>query len=172
LYVLISFFILKRFAFCVKIKITDMKASNFFFNLFKADHERYQGVAPIKIYLLRLLFALMFVFVNLDTWPHLFTKTDWDHVRAAAVCMQASYAALAIIGIFRPLLMLPFVIFEIIYKLVWLIVIAYPLWVSGQLAGSPAEQMTYAYLWVALPIVAMPWRYFMSKYVFMRFDNR
>jgi hypothetical protein len=34
--------------------------------------------------------------------------------------------------------------------------VAYPLWSSQQLVGSPAEEMTYAFLWVILPIIAMP----------------
>jgi hypothetical protein len=35
----------------------------------------------------------------------------------------------------------------------------YPLWSTNQLAGSPAEQMTRAFLRVPLSIVAMPWAY-------------
>jgi hypothetical protein len=54
---------------------------------------------------------------------------------------------------------------EILYKVIWLILVAYPLWSSNQLAGSPAEEMTYSFLYVILPIIAMPWRYFFKKYV-------
>jgi hypothetical protein len=52
-----------------------------------------------------------------------------------------------------------------IYKIVWLIIVAYPLWSVNQLAGSPAEEMTNAFLWVVLPIVAMPWKYAVDQYV-------
>ena len=61
--------------------------------------------------------------------------------------------------------MLPLVILEIIYKLIWLVVVAYPLWSSGQLVGSPAEETTYNFLWVVLPIIAMPWRYAFETYI-------
>jgi hypothetical protein len=60
------------------------------------------------------------------------------------------------------------VLFEILYKLVWLIIVAYPLWSANQLSGSPAEPMTEAFLWVVLPIVATPWKYALDKYVFNR----
>jgi hypothetical protein len=70
--------------------------------------------------------------------------------------------------VFRPLKMLPLVMFEIIYKIVWLIIVAYPLWSANQLAGSPAEEMTNAFLWVVLPIVAMPWKYAVDQYVLYR----
>jgi hypothetical protein len=77
----------------------------------------------------------------------------------------ASYSLLAIPGIFYPLRMLPLVLLEIFYKLIWLVVVAYPLWSDGKLAESPAEEMTYAFLWVLLPIVAMPWKYAFNTYV-------
>ena len=72
---------------------------------------------------------------------------------------------MSIIGIFHPLKMLPIVMFEILYKLVWLVIVAWPLWVTDQLVGSPAEAMTHAFLWVLLPIVAMPWGYAFRTYV-------
>jgi hypothetical protein len=163
------FFIGKLCRILQRNKKTDMKNSNFFAKLFKRNYERYDGVAPINIYLLRALFVLIVIFVNLDTWPTIFThKGGWDHVRAAAICMWATYAVVSIIGIMRPLLMLPMVLFEIIYKSVWLIIVAYPLWSTNTLAGSPAEEMTKAFLWVILPIIAMPWRYFFNKYIFGR----
>lgn len=61
--------------------------------------------------------------------------------------------------------MLPIVLFEIIYKILWLLIVAYPLWVRNELAGSPAEGMTQVFLWVWLPVVAMPWRYFFNVYL-------
>jgi hypothetical protein len=55
--------------------------------------------------------------------------------------------------------------FEIFYKIIWLVVVAYPLWSTKRLAGSPAEEMTYAFVWVILPIAAMPWSYAVRTYV-------
>lgn len=135
-------------------------------SIFERDYERYEGVRRINIYLLRLLFLLVVVFVGTDAWPALFTNQNpWDHVRAAAVCMWASYSVLSIFGFFNPLKWLPVIMFEILYKIVWLVVVAYPLWTNNKLAGSPAEEMTYAFLWVILPIVAMPWGYAFRNYI-------
>ena len=63
--------------------------------------------------------------------------------------------------------MLPLVMFEIICR-IWLIIDAYSLWAANRLAGSPAEEMTKAFLWVVLPIVAMPWTYAFNTYVLNR----
>ena len=134
--------------------------------ILRPDYERYEGVRPINIYLLRLLFSLIVLFVATDSWSAILEhRGQWDHVRAAAVCMWAAFSALAMFGLINPLKWLPIVLFEIFYKIIWLFIVAYPLWSTNQLAGSPAEGMTAAFLWVLLPIVAMPWAYAVRTYV-------
>jgi hypothetical protein len=54
---------------------------------------------------------------------------------------------------------------KIFYKVLWLILVAYPLWSKGTLAGSP-EDTTSAFLWVILPIVAVPWGYVFVNYIY------
>ena len=134
-------------------------------NIFGADYERYEGVYKINIYLLRLLYFLMIVFVARDSWTTILThQGPWDHMKALAFCVWAAYSTLSILGLINPLKMLPIVMFEILYKSIWLIIVAYPLWRAHQLVGSPAEQMTYAFLWLPLPLIAMPWAYLFRTY--------
>jgi hypothetical protein len=141
--------------------------------VFKPDYERYEGVRPINIYLLRLLFLLVVAFVASDSWSAILKhEGPWDHVRAAAVCMWAAYSVLSVFGLISPLKWLPIVMFEIFYKIIWLAIVAYPLWSTNQLAGSPAEGMTRAFVWVVLPIVAMPWAYAFRTYVWPSKKNR
>ena len=136
------------------------------FNIFKRDYERYDGVPLINIYLLRLLYTLMFLFLSYDSWAHIIHHTGpWDPANSAAWFMWGSCAFISVIGIRRPLKMLPIVLFEIIYKTAWLIVIAYPLHQRNELAGTPTEAMANNFMLVILPIVAMPWRYFFRTYI-------
>lgn len=135
-------------------------------NVFRRDYEHYDGVPRINIYLLRLLFTLMFLFLTYDSWSHILNHTGpWDNANAAAWCMWGSYSIISFIGILRPLKMLPIVLFEIVYKIAWLVIVAYPLWVKNELIGSPAEGTTRVFVWVVFPIVAMPWRYFFRTYI-------
>jgi hypothetical protein len=135
-------------------------------SIFGPDYEHYEGVYKINIYLLRLLYVLMLLFLGKDSWTHILTfKGSWSPEEAAAWCVWAAYSALSLLGILHPLKMLPLVLLEIVYKGLWLIVVAYPLWSTNQLIGSPAEEMTYAFLWVALPIIAMPWKYAFEHYI-------
>jgi hypothetical protein len=128
---------------------------------------RYEGVRPINIYLLRLLYVLMFFVLGQVVWMHILTHTGaWQPADAVKWCVWAAFATLAALGIVRPLKMLPIVLLEIFYKLLWLGLVAYPLWSRGMLAGSEAEDTTAKFLWVILPIVAVPWEYVFVTYVY------
>jgi hypothetical protein len=134
--------------------------------IFTPDHVKYEGVRPINIYLLRVLYFLMFAFVGLDSWTSIINhRGPWDHVRAVAFCVWAAYSTLSFLGLIHPLKWLPIVIFMIFYKSLWLIVVAYPLWRANALAGSPAEAMTHVFMWVPVPIIAVPWKYVFETYV-------
>ncbi len=129
--------------------------------------DKYEGVRPIHIYLLRLLYVLMFFVLGKDVWTHIaMHQGPWDPTDAVAWCVWAAFATLAGLGILRPLKMLPIVLLEIFYKLLWLGMVAYPLWSKGTLAGSPAESIAIPFEWVILPIVAVPWGYAFSNYVY------
>ncbi len=120
----------------------------------------------IIIYLLRLVYLLMFFVLGKDTWRQiLFHQGIWDPSDAVAWCVWTAFATLAGIGIFRPLLMLPILLLEIFYKLLWLGIVAYPLWAKGTLWDSPAAGTASAFLWVLLPIVAVPWGYVFANYI-------
>ena len=132
--------------------------------IFQRD-DKYEGVRRINIYLLRLLYVLMFFVLGKETWTHILThQGPWEPTNAVAWCVWTAFATLAGIGIIRPVKMLPIVLLEIFYKVLWLILVAYPLWSKGTLAGSPAEGITSEFLWVLLPIVAVPWGYVFTNY--------
>jgi hypothetical protein len=128
---------------------------------------KYDNVRPINIYLLRLLYVLMFFVLGNETWTHILThKGPWEPIDAVAWCVWTAFATLAGLGIIRPLKMLPIVLLEIFYKVFWLVLVAYPLWSRGGLVGSPAEKTTSEFLWVLLPIAAVPWGYVFVNYIY------
>lgn len=129
--------------------------------------EKYHGVRPANIYLLGILYALMFFVLGKQTWTHLLThRGAWEPTDAVAWCVWTAFATLAGLGIIRPLRMLPILLIEIFYKVLWLLLVAYPLWSKGTLTGSSAEGTTSAFIWVLLPIAAMPGGYAFLHYVY------
>ncbi len=143
-----------------------MNIKPFIINLFKRDHINYEGVPRINVYVMRLFFLLMFVFVGFDSWTAIINHSGpWKPISAVAVCVWAAYATLSLLGIFHTLKMLPIMLFMIFYKMLWLIVVAYPLWITNQLAGSDAEEMAGVFIWVIIPMVGMPWGYVVRTYI-------
>ncbi|HYF70648.1 MAG TPA: hypothetical protein VD884_21080 [Ohtaekwangia sp.] len=143
-----------------------MKAYQILFAPFKRNENHYDGVRPMQIYLLRLVFCLTFIFVGMDSWSKIISQKEvWDPLNAVAYSVWGAYSVLSLLGILNPLKMLPIIIFQIFYKVIWLIMVAYPLWAGGTLIASPAYGMTIAFMWVLLPIIAMPWGYFFKTIV-------
>jgi hypothetical protein len=134
-------------------------------NVFKSDPKRYDGVKRINIYLMRMLYLLMIVFLGRDSWTHILAHQGaWAPDDAMAWSVWAAFASLGVLGILHPVKMIPLLILEVFYKVLWLSIVAYPLWSADKLMGSPAEGMTSAFLWVLLPIVVVPWGYAIRKY--------
>jgi hypothetical protein len=134
--------------------------------LFTPDDRRYEGVRPIQIYACRLGCVLIITLLGYRSWSLLLQhQGDWDPIVAAALSMWAGFSLLAVFALINPLRWLPIFLFEIAFKIIWLAVVAVPLWRKGQLSGSPAEELTFAFLPVIFPIVAMPWGYVWRIYV-------
>ena len=134
--------------------------------LFQRDHARYEGVRPINIWLMRVLYLLMATFLAMDVWSYVLGHQGaWTNQEAMAWSVWAAFSTLAILGLFHPLKMIPILLLEIFYKTMWLILVAYPLWRTGSLAGSKAEENTYVFLLVIIPYLILPWGYVFRTYV-------
>lgn len=137
-------------------------------NLFKPSR-RYQGILPIKIYILKLFFTLMFVMAGKDAWAKILQHEGlWDPEVAIAWCAIAAYTTLSGIGIFHTLRMLPIMLFMFFYKGLWLIIVAFPLWYSNQLAGSIYEEWTFTFLLLVIPFLFTPWGYVFKHFILGR----
>ena len=78
------------------------------------------------------------------------------------ICMLSTLCLLSWIGLFRPLLMLPLLGVEILWKLLWLGLVALPAWRAG--AMSPAISANLFACALVFPIMAcVPWDFVWRK---------
>ncbi len=139
-----------------------------FLNLFKPS-KKYQGVIRIKIYVLKLFFTLMFFMAGKDAWTTILQHEGvWQPEVAVAWCAIAAYTTLSGIGIFHTLRMLPIMLFMFFYKGLWLIIVAFPLWSSNQLAGSIYEEWTFTFMILIIPFLFTPWGYVFNYFILGR----
>ncbi|MGE3192116.1 MAG: hypothetical protein AB7K08_01450 [Microbacteriaceae bacterium] len=132
-------------------------------SIFRSNPDRHDGVPAFNFYLLRVMFALMATFLAFDVWKNILGHVGpWNPIEAAAWCFWAGFSLLAIFGVFKPTKLLPVVLLEIVYKVLWLGIVAVPVWFFGVPAGEGFQTVAFSFVLVVLPIVAMPWKHFIS----------
>jgi len=136
---------------------------------FTRDEARHEGVRPINIFLLRIVYLLMCGMMAVTAWSSILDHQGaWEPYRAMATCVWAAYGTLSLLGLLQPLRMLPIVLFMIFYKSLWLAVVAYPLWRAGTLAGSSAEELTFIFLAAPVFALVVPWGYVVRRFVLVQ----
>jgi hypothetical protein len=103
-------------------------------------------------------------------WPLFFHRdTPWTLTEGVVNCLLTALSVLAFLGLRYPVQMLPVLLFECSRKVIWLAVVALPLWTSHKM--DPATlQTTYSVLVVVIIFAVIPWRYVYSQYLARRGD--
>jgi hypothetical protein len=117
-----------------------------------------------QLNLLRVGYLVMGGGLAVVKWPLLFADKPWGLAEGTIECLLVAMSILALMGLRYPQRMLPILLFEVAWKLLWLGTIALPLWLDNQLEGATRQQAT-AILWVAIIIAVMPWRHVLTQYV-------
>jgi hypothetical protein len=84
--------------------------------------------------------------------------------------MLGAVSILALVGLRYPLQLLPILFFEVIWKTIWLLAVALPLWWAEQMDAETAQSVFECVLEVII-LIAMPWRYVFEHYVVKRGDR-
>ena len=134
-------------------------------NIFRIDQTI--GVSKFRIYLLRFFYLVISVFLGIDVWIEIFThKEQWLSLPGVAYSFWGAFSILAILGLFHPLKLIPLLLLQFSYKIIWLIIAAYPLWAYNQLIGSSAEGITTLFIKsVVVDVIIIPWPYVLREYI-------
>ena len=74
-----------------------------------------EEVSTFRLYLLRTIYLLNFVFLGLDVWPALVNHTGaWDPVKGVAFSFWAALSVLSGLGVRYPLRMLPLLLLQLL----------------------------------------------------------
>ena len=118
-----------------------------------------------RLYALRAGYLLIAGGLAATVWPLLINHSpQWPLMNSVVCSLLAAVSVLAAVGIRYPLRMLPVLLFEILWKSIWLIVVALPLWSANQI-DARTWQTVRDCLYGAILIPLIPWRYVVSEYV-------
>ncbi len=112
------------------------------------------------------MYLLLAVGLGLSIWPSIvFAPEAAADSRTVVRALLGAIGVLALIGLRYPLRMLPLLLFELVWKAVWLVAFALPLWRRGLLDANATESAFECLAGVVLVILVTPWDYVLRNYV-------
>lgn len=121
-------------------------------------------VSPLRLHLLRAGYLLVGVGIAVTRWPTFLEDSRPQPLMDGVVgCMLVALSVLAFVGVRHPLRMIPLLLWEVTWKVVWLAVVGLPLWASGELDGA-AQGVAFSCLFVVFVLAVLPWRHVVEHY--------
>jgi hypothetical protein len=134
-------------------------------SIFKVDPAT--RVSKFRFNLLKIFYLLIAAFLGIEVWTEIFTHTSlWQSLPGVAYSFWGAFTLLAILGLYNPLKMVPLLLIQFLYKIIWLIMVAYPLWSTNQLIGSSTEGMAALFVKsVVVDLLVIPWPYVFKTFI-------
>ena len=119
-------------------------------------------VSLVRLYVLRAMYLLLVVGLGAMIVPEIVSHPLIS--RGVIASLLGAVWLLAFLGLRYPLAMLPLLMFELAWKLIWLIAYGLPQWSAGQYPPTFAEDSFNIGLGVILLLV-IPWGYVWRRFV-------
>jgi hypothetical protein len=120
-------------------------------------------VTLVRLYVLRAAYLLLVVGLGAMIVPPLLSHEPM--ARGVIPSLLGAVWVLAFLGLRYPLQMLPLLLFEFVWKAIWLIGFGLPQWSSGQMPPTFAEDIVNITFGVVLMPLVIPWGYFYRRYI-------
>jgi hypothetical protein len=119
----------------------------------------------VRLYMLRFCYLVMAVGLGIVIWPSVIAHTSEFAVKYGVRCsLLAGLGAMAAFGLRYPVKMLPVLLFEILWKAIYLIAFALPLWRAHQMNEAVVADVSAVSL-VVLFLPMVPWRYVLREFL-------
>ena len=123
-------------------------------------------MSTFRLYLLRAMYLLIAAGMGLTIWPLIISPPEMATDSKTVVrAFLGALTLLCVLGIRYPLRMLPLLIFELLWKLIWVVAFALPLWLTDSLDANGQETLFACMMGVILVPLVLPWGYLYRHYV-------
>ncbi len=128
-------------------------------------------VSLFRLYTLRAAYFVMAAGLGVTIWPAVVHHSnEFAVTHGVQIALLAGLGATAALGLRYPVQMLPVLLFELIWKAIYLAAFALPLWSAHEINAATAEDIK-AVLMVVIFIPLIPWRYVFAHYVLKHGDR-
>ena len=126
------------------------------------DRAAEDGVSLFRLYVLRAMYLLLVVGLGAMIVPDIVSHPLM--ARGVIASLLGALWLLAFLGLLHPLQMLPLLLFEFAWKLIWTIGYGLPQWSAGQLPPTFADDFQAIVAGVILMPLIIPWGYVWRHY--------
>jgi hypothetical protein len=129
--------------------------------------EAYPVELPLyRLYVLRAMYALIGLAQGSQTWTAILHHTKpWAMWHGVSMALLGAFTALCLLGIRYPVKMLPLMILELAWKLLWVLAVWLPLYLAHRVDADTADVFFSIALGVVLVPLVLPWGYIWRTYV-------
>jgi hypothetical protein len=117
-----------------------------------------------RLHLMRGGYLLMAVGLALVKWPLLPDAAALPLYEGVTLCLLTAMSLLALLGLRHPVKLLPLLLFESAWKLLWLSLVALPRAINGDVDAATTEIVVNCSVVVVI-LAVIPWRYAWRTYV-------
>jgi hypothetical protein len=119
-----------------------------------------------RLYALRAMYLLMAVGLGASFWPLVLNPPTPAADSASVVrALLAALGLMALLGLRYPVQLLPLLLFELLWKIVWVLAFGLPAWRHGRLDDYAAETLFACLMGVVLVPLVIPWRHAWRRFV-------
>ena len=124
-----------------------------------------EEVSTLRLYLLRAAYLIIFVGLAMMIGPGIvFHDDNVPHMNTVVRSLLGGVCLLAGVGLRYPLKMLPLLLFEFVWKTIWILSFGLPLYLKSRLSGDFAETM-FDCLTMVILVPLIPWGYVFRNYI-------
>ena len=118
-------------------------------------------VSLLRLYVLRAMYLLLVVGLGAMIVPEIVNHPVTS--RGVIASLLGAVWALAFLGLRHPLEMLPLLMFEFLWKLIWMIAYGLPQWLAGRFPPTFDEDV-FNIAFGAILLFVIPWGYVWRRY--------
>jgi hypothetical protein len=119
----------------------------------------------MRLLVMRAMYLFMAVGIGATIWPSILNHgSDMPRMTGVALALIGTIGLLALVGLRYPLQMIPLLLFELFWKMIWLLAFALPRWLDGSLDEGMRSSIFDTSLGAVLLLV-IPWRFVWENYV-------
>jgi hypothetical protein len=120
-----------------------------------------------RLYVLRASYLLIGLAQGSRTWPAILaiTTRPWDFWHGVGMSFFGALTLLCLLGVRYPVRMMPLLIFEFTWKLIWVLAAWLPPYLGHTLDPDIADSFSGIFLGVVIVPLVLPWGYLWKTYV-------